>query len=288
MSKSKKICSFCWNTFTIHDYISLYRLTFWIDFLARFLRDRFSISIDLCTNSHEIILDLNFAALKEYENLDELKMSNFSNQFIYDQYKTSLVKYAQNIELRNFKLMRAIWRKLIDQLLQKIQHLKKCNSFEECSHSKFSSRSVTKVDSKVSEYSINHCTNSVNKSQIDFVWHDDVLSSHIYFTEKKMTTFRNMTIHWFSIDEHKWYDLSSFVKWWRNENFQFSSWDANENVRDVKRVFALMTKEFDEKIFNDYFAIISSETLLSMMFVDAIIYFAQLRNACISDSRLIQ
>ena len=195
VSKSKKIYIFCWNIFTIHNYISLYRLTFWIDFFARFLRDRFSISIDFCTNSHEIILDLNFAALRKYENLNELKMSNFSNQFIYDQYKTLIVKYAQNIELRNFKLMRVIWRKLIDQLFQKIQHLKKCCSFEECSYSKFNSRSLTKVDSKVSEYSTNHCTNSINKSQIDFVWHDDVLSSYIYFTKKKMTTFRNITTY---------------------------------------------------------------------------------------------
>ena len=135
--------------------------------------------------------------------------------------------------------------------------MKKYNSFEECSHSEFSSRLVMKVNFKVSEYSINYCINFVNKSQTNLVWYDDVLSLHIYLTEKKMTTFRNMTIYWFSIDEQKWYDLISFVKWWRNENFQFSSWDANDDIRNVKRVFALMTKEFDEKISNNYFAIMS-------------------------------
>ena len=82
-----------------------------------------------------------------------------------------------------------------------------------------------------------------------------------------------MITHWFSTNNHEWYDLSNSTKWWQNDDLKSFNWDANDDSRDVKRVFDLMTQKFDEKIFRNYFAIISSETFLSMMFVDTIIYF---------------
>ena len=82
-----------------------------------------------------------------------------------------------------------------------------------------------------------------------------------------------MIAYWFLTNNHDWYDLLNSTKWWQNDNLKSFNWNANNDSRDAKRVFDLMTKKFDEKFFNDYFAIISSEIFFSMIFVNAIIYF---------------
>ena len=151
--KQKKIWIFCWYILIFVTSIFVYAL------IANVVE--FVLIFVLIVNKW--LLNLKFAILREFENINEQKTLIVLNQIIYNYYKNSLSIYTRESKFKNFKFLRAIWRKSIDRLLQKIQYLNQCKFLSIFSHFKFNFNSITKFDRKINYISIDHCINHFNK-----------------------------------------------------------------------------------------------------------------------------
>ena len=151
--KQKKIWIFCWYILIFVTSIFVYAL------IANVVE--FVLIFVLIVN--EWLLNLKFVTLRKFDDINEKKKSIVSNQIIYNHYKNFLSIYTRESKFKNFKLLKAIWRKSIDQLLQKIQYLNQCKFFSMFSYFKFNFNSMTKFDRKINYISINYCINYVNK-----------------------------------------------------------------------------------------------------------------------------